>query len=199
MLRTVAAASLVLIAGLWALYGTTLGLRAFTAETARRVAVREQPRPVPDMRLQLQDGRDVRFSDLRGRLVVATFMYTSCHSICPVVGARMAEIRSDMRPAVDRGELQFLSLSFDPTVDTPERLAGYAENFAASTEHWWVARPRDSFKSLLRLFGVTVIPAGNGMYVHNAAFYLIDRDQRLVDILDEDRPDAVRQALEPQL
>jgi len=195
MARTLATASLVLVVGLWVLFETTLELRALTQETARRVAIRDQPRPVPAFSVQLQDGRTASLDELRGRLVVATFMYTSCHDVCPVVGARMGEIRSDLRAAVSSGDIQFVSLSFDPEVDEPERLRGYADNFRAAIDHWWVARPVDDLEAMLRFFGVTVIPAGNGMYVHNAAYYLIDRDMQLVDILDEDRPEAVRTAL----
>jgi len=196
MLRTFLATGAVLVAGLWVLYDTTHGLRAFTQETARRVAIRDGPRRVPDIRLQLQDGTPASLAELQGQLVVATFMYTSCGSVCPLVGARMAEMRTQLQQGVSRDQVHFLSISFDPETDTPERLAGFAQRFRASRTSWWVARTQGELESVLRFFGVTVIPAGNGMYVHNAAFYLIDREQRLVDIIDENRPETVMAMLE---
>lgn len=197
--RTLMASGLVLAAGVWLLYEATLGFRALTQETARRVAVRDQPRPLPAMTLQLQDGRRAELAELRGRPVVATFMYTRCHGVCPIVAARMSELRTRLRAAAGAGDVHFLSLSFDPRADTPERLAGFAGNFGASIDNWWVARPQSDLEPILRFFDVTVIPAGNGMFVHNAAFYLIDRELRLVDILDADKPEAVQAALEERL
>jgi len=201
MRRTLTAASLVLAAGLWFLYDTTLGLRALTQETARRVAIRDQPRSLPALTLQLQDGSRARIADLRGRVVVATFMYTSCQSVCPLVGAYMGEIHLDteLNAAVDAGQLHFLSLSFDPDTDTPSNLAAFADRFDAAIDNWWVARPRDPLEPILRFFGVTVIPAGPDLYVHNAAYYLIDRQSRLIDILDYEDPQALRAALRDML
>lgn len=199
MARTWLAAGLVLAAGLWMLHETTLGLRAFTEETARRISVRENPPPVPDTRLQIKDGRELWLSTLEGRYIVATFMYTSCHSVCPVVAARMAQIRTRLQAALDADRVHLLSISFDPEVDSPARLSDFAQNFSAASDNWWMARSRDDLKPLLDFFGVTVIPVGNGMYVHNAAYYLIDDRLRLIDIVDENRPDAVIETLEELL
>lgn len=195
MFRTLVAAGLVLLAGVWVLSGATHGFRAFTQETARRVSVDDNPRPVPGFALELQDGRHVALDDLDGRWVVLTFMFSSCRSICPVVMATMARLRADLNKTANGGDVQFVSISFDPDVDTTERLADYADTFGADPIDWWVARPRSGLANMLRFFGVTVIPAGNGMYVHNAAFYLIDKRQRLVAILDVDDPAAVRARL----
>ena len=199
MARTLAAVGLVVAVGVGTLLHATSGLRSITRETTRRIAVRENPRGVPPARLQLQDGRETSLRALEGRVVVATFMYTSCRTLCPVVGARMNTIRMALGRAVDEGRVHFLSVSFDPAVDTPDKLAGFARNLHASVDTWWVARPRPDPAALLSAFGVTVIPAGPGMYVHNAAYYLIDRDQRLVGIFDENEPEAVLAAVKAML
>lgn len=199
MSRTLIAAGLVLGAGLWVLYTSTLGLRAFTQETTRRVSVHEQPRPVPELRFRLQDGSDARVHDLAGRWVVVTFINTTCPSLCPLVMERMRQIRTALNPAVELGRVHFLSISFDPTNDTPRRLAAYAANFGADIDDWWVARPGDDLDAMLRFFGVTVIPVGSGMFEHNTAFYLIDREQRLVEIFDAEDPVAVTAAVRRRL
>jgi protein SCO1 len=43
--------------------------------------------------------------------------------------------------------------------------------------------------SLLKKFGVIVIPDGNGNFAHNSAFYLVDRKGNLEDVLDYTKVD----------
>ena len=181
------------------LFWGTDGLRALTAEGARRIAVTEDPIPVPDLRLQTQTGAEVRLRDLRGKLVVATFIYTRCRMVCPMLGGRMQRIRRALPDGVPGEEVVFLSLSFDPAHDDPERLAGYAGRFGAEPPQWLVARPRAGLAAVLDALGVVVIPTADGGFRHNAAFYLIDRAGEVVAILDERRPEAVVAAVEARL
>ncbi|HKJ70434.1 MAG TPA: SCO family protein [Gammaproteobacteria bacterium] len=198
-MRTWLAAIGAAVLGTAALAWATDGGRAFTAETARRLAVSEHPRAVPDLRLQLQTGAEVRLRDLRGRLVVATFIYTRCQTMCPMLGIRMARIRDQLPASAVGGEVRFLSLSFDPAHDDPDRLRAYGGHYGADPASWWVARPRSGLEKVLKRLGVVVLPDGHGGFSHNAAFYLIDRDGRLVAIIDDARPARVVQAVEARL
>jgi protein SCO1/2 len=198
-MRTLLAALAIAALGTAALAWTTLGGRALTAETARRLAVQSDPVPLPDLRVQLQTGRQTRLDRLQGDLVVATFMYTRCASTCPLLGQRMARIRDRLPAAAVGNRVSFLSLSFDPGQDTPRRLRAYAGAHGAEAEDWWVARPRQPMDALLRRLGVVVLPDGRGGFIHNAAFYLIDRQGRVVRILDPDRPSRVVRAVERRL
>ncbi len=199
MIRGVLAAAAVTLLGTAALAWATHGFRAYTAETARRLAVTEAPRQVPDLPLQLQTGERSRLAELRGRLVVATFVFTRCRSTCPVLGLRILHIRERLPDDAVGDRVRFLSLSFDPARDRPERLRAYARRYSADPSHWWVARPRAGLERILDRLGVVVIPNGRGGYRHNAAFYLLDRRGRLVGIYDEARPREVVEAVEARL
>lgn len=61
--------------------------------------------------------------------VILSFIYTSCTTICPVLSATLAEAQ----PALMNAEKppQLVSISIDPTYDTPERLKSYAEKYQA--------------------------------------------------------------------
>ncbi|KPV39416.1 hypothetical protein AN478_09565 [Thiohalorhabdus denitrificans] len=189
----------VAVLGAATLFWATDGFRALTAETARRIAVAEQPRAVPDLRLQLQSGAEARLRELRGKLVVATFIYTRCTHACPMLGMRMKRIRAGLPQEAVGEEVRFLSLSFDPDYDRPERLAEYGGRYGAEPEHWWVARPRGGLEEALDAFGVVVLPDGQGDFMHNAAFYLIDREGRLAGIYPDDEPEQVVDAVEERL
>jgi protein SCO1/2 len=198
-MRAWGAALATAVLGTAVLAWATNGFGAFTAETARKQAVAEQPRPLPAVPLQLQDGSEARLRDLQGRLVVATFIYTRCQTMCPVLGMRMARIRDRLPQSALGSEVHMLSVSFDPRHDTPKRLADYGGHHGAAQDHWWVARPRANLDTLLERLGVVVLDDGSGGFNHNAAFYLIDRRGRVTAIIDDQKPEKVVRAVERRL
>ncbi len=71
----------------------------------------------------------------------------------------------------------------------------YKDNFLADGETWRMARINDQTEldSLLDTFGVTVIPDGETDFAHNSAFYLVDKEARLMEIMDYTEVDEVAQ------
>jgi protein SCO1 len=84
-------------------------------------------RPVID-----QNGRTLRFYDdvIKGKIVVISFIYTSCQDLCPLTTAKMAQLEDKLEGAVGR-DLFFISMSVDPENDTPERMKAFADAFDA--------------------------------------------------------------------
>jgi hypothetical protein len=79
-----------------------------------------------------QNGRKLNFYDdvLKGKIVVISFIYTSCQDICPLTTAKMAQLEDKLEGAVGR-DLTFISMSVDPENDTPERMKAFADAFDA--------------------------------------------------------------------
>src|SRR5262252_1270364 len=77
-----------------------------------------------------QNGRTLHFYDdvIRGKIVVISFIYTSCQDLCPLTTAKMAQIEDKLDGAVGR-DLFFVSMSVDPENDTPERMKAFADAF----------------------------------------------------------------------
>ena len=198
-MRTLLSVIALVLAGVAVLWAATDGFQAFTAETARRVEVRQSPRPAPELPLQLQSGRKTRLSELEGQLVLATFIYTRCRTMCPMLGMRMKGIRDALAEGVVGRDVHFLAISFDPGRDHPAQLMDYAQRYEASIENWWVARPRSHLARILDAFGVVVLPQDNGDFVHNGAFYLLDRDTHLVRIIPGDASKQAVKALREHL
>jgi protein SCO1 len=115
-----------------------LGTAARAAEQSRdhlqQIAAPEagkQARPsIPDLVLVDQDGERVRFySDLvKGKVVAINFVFTTCTTICPPLGAAFARIQSLLGERM-AGELQLISITVDPAVDTPQRLKAWSDKF----------------------------------------------------------------------
>lgn len=198
-MRSALALVVVLASGIAALLTATDGLRVFTAEGARRLAVAEAPRPLPDVLLEDAQGEQFRLSALQGRLLAVDFIYTRCATFCVVLGGTMQRLQAVLDPSRLGRDIVLLSISFDPR-DTPERLAQYAGRFGAG-EAWHLVRPVDpaQLPAVLQAFGITVIPDGFGGFEHNAAIHIVDRDGRLARIVDFDNPAAAATTLETLL
>jgi protein SCO1/2 len=109
----------------------------------------------PNLPVVTQDGKTLRFYDdvLKDRIVVVSFVYTSCSDLCPIETARLAELKDKLGDAVGR-DIFFVSLSVDPERDTPEMLKAFADAFDASAPGWQflTGRPED-IKSINAKFG----------------------------------------------
>ena len=187
-LRTLLVSLLLATAGIAVLAGATDGFRAFTAETARRLDIREHPRTVPSIALQTAAGASTSFAELRGRWLLVDFIYTRCTTYCTVQGGEFVKLQHDLAAPIEAGKLQLLSVSFDPAHDAPAQLADYQRRFGNRGAGWLAARPTNAadLATLLRVFGVVAVPDGLDGFVHNAAIAVVDPDGRLVAILDWD-------------
>ena len=86
--------------------------------------------PAPGFALISQDGAPVALTDLRGKVVAVTFIYTSCTDTCPMLTALMAYVQDQL--GQDFGKrIAFVSITVDPDRDTPEVLKQYADTFGA--------------------------------------------------------------------
>ncbi len=170
------------------LWQATGGLSSFTSESWRRASVAAHPRPLPDAVLQDQHGRQFHTRELCGKVIVIDFVYTRCPTICKVMGGVSAQLASRLSDSVDAGKAIVLSVSFDPTNDTPEAMTRFKRVLEPRETPWMVARPlsADGQRALLQTFGVEVIPDGAGGFDHNAALHLVDPSCRLSRILDYD-------------
>ncbi len=79
-----------------------------------------------------QNGRTLHFYDdvIKGKIVVISFIYTSCQDLCPLTTARLAQLEDKLNGAVGR-DLFFVSMTVDPANDTPERMKAFADAFDA--------------------------------------------------------------------
>jgi protein SCO1 len=185
----------VLAVGLCALSWATEGFRVVTSDGARRLAVERSPTPVPGALMIDQDGHPFSFADYRGRPVLVDFIYTRCPTICGVAGDDFRALLGGPSAPAASG-IALLSISFDPENDDLKALQRYGARYGATAPRWRIALPGDRhiLATLLRSFGVVVIPDGFGGFAHSSAVYLVDPRGRLARILDPDAPAAIASA-----
>ena len=71
-----------------------------------------------------QNGKKLQRKELRGKVIVLVMIYTSCKTACPQLTARMKQIAKKVGK-VNPEEIQYVFVSIDPDVDTPERMKAY--------------------------------------------------------------------------
>jgi cytochrome oxidase Cu insertion factor (SCO1/SenC/PrrC family) len=109
---------------------------------------------IPDVEVLDQDGRKLHFyTDLvKDRVVAINFIFTTCTTICPPLGATFARIQKDLGKRAGH-EVQMISISVDPVTDTPERLKAWGEKFHAAPGWTFVTGAKPAIDELLRALG----------------------------------------------
>ena len=134
---------------------------AMMAAAAPNAAAPEKPAAesldglqIPDASLVDQDGRTVRFyTDLvKDRVVAVNFIFTTCTTICPPMGANFARLRKLLGDRAGR-EVHLISVSVDPATDTPERLKAWSQKFGAGPGWTLLTGDRDEVVRLLKALG----------------------------------------------
>lgn len=111
---------------------------------------------IPDVELLDQNGRKVHFyTDLvKGQTVVINFIFTTCTTICPPLGATFARVQKELGDKAGR-DVRFISISVDPVTDTPERLKAWGAKFHAGDGWTFVTGSKPQLDELLRALGAS--------------------------------------------
>jgi protein SCO1 len=150
---------------------------------------------IPDVELLDQNGRKVRFyTDLvKGRAVAINFIFTTCTTICPPLGATFARVQKELGDKVGR-DVHFISISVDPATDTPERLKAWGEKFHAGEGWTFVTGDKPRLDELLRALGASsarredhspTVLIGNDARGNWTRTYGLANTTRLVQIIND--------------
>ncbi len=84
--------------------------------------------PAPPIHLTRHDGTAFQLEDLRGKIVMLFFGYTSCPDVCPTTMAELKTALDAIGPE-KADQVQVVFVTVDPQRDTPERVQDYANHF----------------------------------------------------------------------
>jgi protein SCO1/2 len=145
---------------------------------------------VPNFTLRNQDNREIHIQDYRGRTLLLTFIYTRCPvpDYCTLMSDNFAHI--DRALSQDAGlyaKTHLLSISIDPSYDTPQVLRSYG---AAHTEryqnetfaHWeFAGGTTEQVKKIAEYFGLTYFPEKDQI-IHALRTVIIGPDGKVAKI-----------------
>lgn len=126
---------------------------------------------IPNVRVLDQNGKALDFySDLiKGQNVAINFIFTTCTTVCPVLTATFRRVQTELEAA--QSNVKLISISVDPTIDTPERLRDFADKFKAGPGWTFVTGEKSEIDSLLQRLG-----AGLGNKNDHTSMVLIGND-----------------------
>ncbi|HEV2706218.1 MAG TPA: SCO family protein [Pyrinomonadaceae bacterium] len=150
---------------------------------------------LPDIELLDQNGRKIKFySDLvKGKTVAINFIFTTCTTICPPLGATFARVQRDLGERTGR-DVHFISVSVDPVTDTPERLKAWGAKFKAGPGWTFVTGEKAAVDSLLKALGASTasredhtptVIIGNDLQANWTRTYGLAKPSQIVKIIDE--------------
>jgi protein SCO1/2 len=110
---------------------------------------------IPDLELTDQDGKALHlYSDLvKGRVVAFSFIFTTCTTICPLIGVTLGRLQTDLGQSLGE-DISLISLSVDPATDTPPRMKSWGAQFGAQPGWSLLTGDKEKVEQLLRTFGL---------------------------------------------
>ena len=145
----------------------------------------EQNRKAPEFGFINQDSVPFTSKDLKGKIYVVDFFFTSCPSICPIMTANMGKLQKRFSSFE---EFELVSFTVDPERDTPERLREYAEQRMINTDKWnLITGAQDSLYSVAYHYLSSAMEdsLAAGGFLHTEYFVLIDKEGNLRSRDDE--------------
>lgn len=150
---------------------------------------------VPGFQLIDQAGKPFALADLKGKIWVASFIFTRCTGPCPLISSRMAELNKMIGRAGKGVEL--VSFSVDPEFDRPDVLAGYADKLGANPERWkFLTGSKEDIEAVV-VKGLLqpLAKEPDGSPAHSTRIVLVDGEGRLRGYVDGKDPEAVQKLL----
>ena len=130
---------------------------------------------LPDFTFTERSGQTINRDDLRGKVWVADFFYTSCPGPCPIMTSRLSDLQGRL---AGKEAVRLVSISLDPEKDTPEVLQQYADRFKAGPN--WLFLTGDkaaTYKLAQEGFKLAVADVRNSPdpITHSTKLVLVDR------------------------
>jgi len=144
--------------------------------------------PVPDFKFLNQSNKLIHISQFRGQVLLVTFIYTRCPlaDYCPRMSRNFARLDQLLATDFDLySKTHLLSVSFDPTYDTPTVLRSYGSAYTGRYMdekflHWdFAAPPQKELPNVLKFFLVGTTPEKDRTITHSLSTIVIDPNGKI--------------------
>ncbi len=129
-------------------------------------------KPVPEFLFINQHGEFFSQNHLKDKVTVLDFFFTTCAGPCPIMAYNMKELYHDFSKIP---EVQFISITVDPEIDTQNKLKQYADLQGVYDNRWqFLSSNIESIKNLKKdgfMLYADQLPQG-----HAIKFILIDQN-----------------------
>ncbi|MBT2690259.1 SCO family protein [Bacillus sp. ISL-47] len=130
-----------------------------------------------------QDNEEFGLKDLEGKVWVADFIFTNCEDVCMPMTANMKKLQ---QLAEEEGieNIEFVSFSVDPKVDTPEVLKEFGSQYSADFSNWHflTGYAQEDIEQYAMDYFKTIVkkPQTGDQVIHGTDFYLVDQEGKVM-------------------
>jgi protein SCO1/2 len=135
-----------------------------------------------DFSLRDQHGRTVRLAGQRGRIVVLTFLYTSCPDVCPLTAAKLGLAARRLGPLARR--LRIIAVSVDPDNDTPANVSRFVAEYRLPSQFHYLTGTRKQLQPVWQSYNVLVERRNLERLDHSIPIVVIDAQGRPREYFD---------------
>ncbi|MFE0507731.1 SCO family protein [Peribacillus butanolivorans] len=130
-----------------------------------------------------QEGEPFSKSDLKGKVWVTDFIFTSCEDVCLPMTSNMSKLQKMLK---DEGipDVELVSFSVDPEIDKPNVLKKFGDQFNVDYGNWHFLTgygqeeieqfALDNFKTIVKK------PENEDQVIHQTSFFLVDQDGKII-------------------
>ena len=139
--------------------------------------------PIEDFTFTNHEGEPFGLEDLKGKIWIADFIFTNCEDVCLPMTSNMVKLQTMVK---EEGieNVEFVSFSIDPSVDSPDTLKQFGEQFNVDFNHYHFLTGYDqafiekfavdNFKTLVKK------PEGQDQVIHGTDFCLVDQEGKIM-------------------
>jgi cytochrome oxidase Cu insertion factor (SCO1/SenC/PrrC family) len=141
------------------------------------------------LRFLERSGKPMTADDLKGKVWVASLIFTRCQTTCIPMCGEMADLQEDFADAPD---FRIVCLTVDPEHDTAEVLDKFGRSYEADPDRWYFLT---GTKEDIRKFAVEDLRLPwnpEDPVTHSIDFALMDREGKVRDYFRQTRPDEMK-------
>lgn len=135
---------------------------------------------VPEYTLTSHKGEDFTYSPEMGKITVVDFFFSTCPTICPAMTTNLTTVSEHY--AADTNVV-LISITVDPSTDTPEQLASYREDYGITDPNWYflTGEKRELYRLARNAYFITAAEGDGGPhdFIHSENLVLVDHKGRI--------------------
>lgn len=151
---------------------------------------------IGDFRFENQDGKWITAADMKGKVSVVEYFFTTCKSICPIMNSQMQRIQ---RKFASENDVRVFSFTVDPDTDSVAQMKRYAMAHGAKAGQWhFLTGKKADLYGLARRSFFVLKPAeaqnlgdAGSDFIHTNNFVLVDQQLRIRGYYDGTDPKEV--------
>tara|TARA_B100000795_G_scaffold268917_1_gene256890 strand:+ start:3247 stop:3909 length:663 start_codon:yes stop_codon:yes gene_type:complete len=152
----------------------------------KKMRSKDRNHTVGDFSLTDQLNNTITSADLKDKIYVASFIFTTCEGICPAMTGNLKSVYTEF---LNDNEIKLLSHSVTPEIDSVSVLKAYADKYGIENHNKWyfTTAPRKHIYELARMHYFAATDSGDGGpkdFVHTENVVLVDKEKRLRGFYD---------------